>query len=146
MVTVEKLTIEQLLLLLTFIMAAIYVSVSILRTSKLKKKIKSLQIKNKDFLMTKPPMTYDECKDIVDTCVGNVLMDLELRYKLNDVVYIKNMDKETTTATLDVMDLVSENVIEQMQCYVSRTYIIQYISRNVRNFLIAYLKEKNKGV
>lgn len=140
----NQLTIEQWLLLITFLLAAIYISVTSIKMSGFKKKIKFLNIKKMDFLMTKPPMTYDECKDILDTCIGNVLSDLELRYTLNDVKYIRNIEKETTENSIEVLKLVSENVLEQMQCYVTRTYINQYISRNMRGFLIAYLKEKNK--
>lgn len=94
--------------------------------------------------MVKPPMEYEMCKDILDTCISNVINDLQLRYTVNNVKYIKNMDKETKESTLEVMKLVSDNVIEQMQCYVTKTYIIQYVSRNIRGFLMAYLKENNK--
>ncbi len=137
-------TIEQWLLLATLIMAAIYVSYSIIKISNLKKEVASRMKKNVDFLMTKPPMDYEECKDVIDTCISNVIFDLELRYELNDVRYIKKVDEEVKEATRDVMKLISANVMEQMQCYVTDSYIIQYISRNIRNFIIAYLKEKNK--
>lgn len=142
----DQLSIEQWLILVTILMAVIYISATSIKMSGYKKKIKSLNVEKKDFLMTKPPMTYEECKDILDTCIGNVLTDLELRYMLNDVKYIRNIEKETAENSKEVLKLVSENVLEQMQCYVSRTYISQYISRNMRAFLISYLKEKNKRV
>ena len=110
-----------------------------------KKKIKSITTNNEEHLLKRPGLTYDEAKEILDTVVSDVLIDLNLRLEVNEVKYIKNVEKETVMATTEVLDLVSDNIIAQLKCYVDERFIVQYIARNVRGFLIGYLKEKNVG-
>lgn len=137
-------TIEHWLLLITLLMAATCIYFLSNKISNLKKTVKSIDLKNKEFLMVKPPMSFDECKEIFDTCISNVILDIELRFELNDITYIKKIDIETSIATKEVMSLVSESVVTQMKCYVSDKYIIQYVSRNIRAFMISYLEQKNR--
>ncbi len=110
-----------------------------------KKEIKKIKLERQVQLMFKPEMSYTELLDIVETAIADVIMDMDLRFTLNEVKYIKNIPDETVDGTAQVMSLVSENVIEQLKCYVTEKFIIQYISRNIRGFLLEYTRTHKKG-
>lgn len=106
-------------------------------------KMAAQDIEYPDLIST--PYTFEECKEILDTLIADVLVDLELRYKLNDVKIVKNVQKDVVMCSKEVFDLLSPNIYNQLQYHVTEKYIMQYVSRNVKGFILAYMKEKNTG-
>lgn len=112
------------------------------KVGKLKSKLTEYDSLKRKFNMSKPAMSYDECKEIIDICTSEAIMELELRYEINDVKYIKNIEEDTIAITKEIMMSVSMNVFLQMECYISKSHIIKYISRNVKLSLMAYMDRK----
>lgn len=135
----------ELSLLITFIIVGVLTTIIFINYRKLKEKNKKITKQQNDFIMSKPPLTYEECKEILDIAIADVINDLNFRLEINEVKYIKDMKKDVSESTNEVFSLISKNVIEQFKCYVTEKYIMQYTSRNIRFFLIDYLKEKNIG-
>lgn len=130
-------------LFVTLIIAAILAIILLESRRRYRQELKEVDRKNYEFVMMRPPLSYDECKEILDIVIADVIIDLNFRFEINEVKYFKDMKKEVGDATKEIFTLVGDNVIEQMKCYVTERYILQYVSRNVRSFLTNYLKEKN---
>ena len=87
-------------------------------------------------------LTFQEAMEILDTIVAHVISDMELTYSVKEIKYIKNVDDDIKQATNKVMELMSPNIHNNLSMYVTREYIITYISRNIRSFVLAYLDSR----
>lgn len=135
-------SVEQWFILILLIALAVTVVVTSIKVKNYKTIISNLNTGYLKFKMSKPDMTYIECKEIVDTCVSDAIIDLEMRYEINDVKYIKNIEKDTISTTNEILASISENVLTQMECYITKKHIIRYISRNVKLSLMDYIDRK----
>lgn len=137
-------TIIEGLLLFTIIML-ILAAITIYNLLDINKHIKETVQEKVSPELVATPYTFDECKEILDTLIADVLVDLELRYKLNEVKIVKNVQKDVTMCSKEVFNLLSPNIYNQLQYHVTERYIMQYVSRNIKSFILAYMKEKNTG-
>lgn len=135
-------SVEQWFILFLLISFAVTVVFTSIRIKSLKTTVGSLNTSHLNFKMSKPAMTYEQCKEILDTCISDAIIDLEMRYEINEVKYIKNMEKDTISATNDILSSISPNVLTQMECYITKSHIIRYISRNVKLSLMDYMDRK----
>lgn len=114
----------------------------------LKLKNKKMRMQEQDNLhpeLIATPYTFEECKDVLDTVIADVVVDLELRYTINEVKIVRNVQQDVVACSKEVFSLLSPNIYNQLQYHVTEKYIMQYVSRNVKSFILGYMKQKNTG-
>lgn len=97
--------------------------------------------KKKTKKVTTPAMSYDDIMAIIDTTVRRELTFKMEDYKLREVV-IPDFEYELKTATLDIMDGIGKDLLENAYFYHPKNYYIVYISRIVRTVLVDYINVK----
>lgn len=90
------------------------------------------------------PMTFQECKDVIDTVIHEVYVNkYQLYYTLKEIKIIPNMDDEILNMSREVLGAFSETQYREFSRYYTHDYLGQYITRTIQLLFIDYT-DKNK--
>ena len=103
-----------------------------------------LNQKNDDNIIPGKPMSFEECKTVIDTVIHEIYVNkYQLYYTLKEIKIIPNMDDEITNMAKEVLNAFSETQYHEFSRYYTDTYLAQYITRTIQLLFVEYT-DKNK--
>ena len=106
---------------------------NIIKENKDKKKIQSVPLKRKT-----PVTPYVELVKILDSVITTEVRFKKDEYTLNQILYITDYEYEVKQMTLSITESLSEDFMDDLYYYHSEKFILTYITRGCRDFLMAY--------
>lgn len=90
---------------------------------------------------------YDELNAIIDDIINDIWKNKYLwKYKLKEVVMIKDMNKEIEAFTGEVLSSLGKNLLHNCDKYYTHEYFVKKITRHSMFLFIEYTKENRPPI
>ncbi|MMZ42138.1 hypothetical protein D1872_36570 [compost metagenome] len=103
--------------------------------------IAALFLMNREKKQPEPYLSYSDVFEIINESVRSAIEAKHEDYTLRQVKIINDFEADVKTLTHKVMESFSDAFLENAYYYHQRDYILSYIARHMRTFLVEYTKK-----
>jgi flagellar basal body-associated protein FliL len=94
----------------------------------------------------KPQRQYIPLNDLMDMLTNTTqrawLFKYKLEYELKDIRMFHDFQKEMTQLAHEVLESLSPDILEELEHYHTRDYIIKYVTKTIQISLMEFIREK----
>lgn len=87
-------------------------------------------------------MSLDEAMNVLEIHVNSAIIELRLTYKNKEAELSTQMDDVIKSRTSDLISNISQRHMESLEVYMSKKFIILFVSRNIREHVLDIVAKK----
>ncbi len=87
------------------------------------------------------PLSYDEALGILNQVIIESIEERKFMLKFNEKATVPPLDEEMSYMTNRIFDSLSDDLIINLNRYVTIIFLTRYINRTVREFCMQYIEE-----
>lgn len=87
-------------------------------------------------------LSLDESMNILEIHINSAIIELRLAYKNKEAELAVEMDEVIKARTTDLLNNLSQRHLESLESYMSRKFIILFVSRNIREHVLDIVVKK----
>lgn len=87
-------------------------------------------------------MSLDEAMNVLEIHVNSAIIELRLTYKNKEAELSTQMDEVIKSRTSDLISNISQRHMESLEVYMSKKFIILFVSRNIREHVLDIVAKK----